>query len=114
EPHDSNGLSANIDFFPTIAEIAGATLNEKARAQVEGLSLVPLLRDAHASWPERTLFVHAGPWPKDADVQLYKYADCSVRRGQWTLVSDGPPGKARDKGWQLFDLTTDPGEQHDV
>ena len=114
EPHDSNALSANIDFFPTIAEIAGVTLDEKARAQVEGRSLVPVLRDAHAAWPERTLFVHAGRWPKGADVQQYKYADCSVRRGQWTLVSDSPPGKARDKGWQLFDLTTDPGEQHDV
>jgi arylsulfatase len=114
DPHDSAGLSANIDFFPTIAELAGVSLNDKAHAQVEGRSLVPLLRDAHASWPERTLFVHAGRWPKDADVQQYKYSDCSVRRGHWTLVSDSAPGKPRDKGWQLFDLTTDPGEQHDV
>jgi len=114
EPHDSNGLSSKIDFFPTAAELAGAALDEKVRAQVEGRSLVPLLRDAHAPWPERTLFVHAGRWTKGADVQLFKYSDCSVRSGPWHLVSDGPPGKARDKGWQLFNVTTDVGEQHDV
>ena len=113
-PHDSTGLSANLDFFPTIAELAGAKLDEKARTQVEGRSLVPLLRDAHANWPERVLFVHAGRWPKGADVQQYKYADCSVRSGPWHLVSDSPPGKAREKGWQLFDLSTDSAEAHNV
>lgn len=114
EPHDATGLASNIDFFPTLAELAGANLDEKAQKQVEGRSLVPLLRDAHAPWPERTLFVHAGRWPKGADVQAYKYADCSVRSGQWHLVSDSPPGKPRDKGWQLFDVSADVGEQHDV
>jgi arylsulfatase len=29
-------------------------------------------------------------------------------------VSDGNPNKPREKGWQLFDLKSDPGEQHDV
>ena len=113
-PHDSTGLSSNIDFFPTLAELAGATLDDKARAQVEGRSLVPLLRDGKAPWSERVLFTHAGRWPKGADVQHYKYADCSVRSGQWHLVSDGPPGKPREKGWQLFDVSTDLGEQHDI
>jgi len=114
EPHDAPGVTSNIDFFPTIAELAGATLDEKAKAQVEGCSLVPLLHDANAPWPERVLFTHVGRWPKDADVQEYKYAACSVRGGQWHLVSDGPPGTPRTKGWQLFDVGADIGEQHDV
>ncbi|HSI11288.1 MAG TPA: sulfatase-like hydrolase/transferase, partial [Chthoniobacter sp.] len=113
-PHDSSGLASNIDFFPTLAELAGATLEDKARVQVEGRNLVPLLRDGKAPWPERVLFTHAGRWPKGADVQDYKYSDCSVRNGQWHLVSDGPPGKPRAKGWQLFDVSADIGEQHDV
>jgi len=114
EPHDAAGVTAHIDFFPTAAELAGASLDKKAQAQVEGRSLVPLLRDAHAPWPERTLFTHVGRWPKGADVQLYKYSACSVRQGRWHLVSDANPGKPRAKGWQLFDLTTDCAEAHDV
>ena len=97
EAHDSAGLASNIDFFPTLAELAGATLDAKARAQAEGRSLVPLLRDGKAPWPERVLFTHVGRWPKGAEVQDYKYSACSVRSGQWHLVSDGPPGKPRAK-----------------
>jgi len=113
-PHDTAGLASNIDFFPTLAELAGATLNEKAQKQVDGRSLVPLLRDGNAPWPERVLFTHVGRWPKGADVQAYKYAGCSVRSGQWHLVSDGPIGKPREKGWKLFDVSKDIGEDHDV
>ena len=114
ETHDAPGVTSNIDFFPTLADLAGATLNDKARAQVEGRSLVPLLRDAKAPWPERTLFTHIGRWPKGADVQAFKYTGCSVRNGQWHLVSDGNSNKPREKGWQLFDVSTDPGEEHDI
>jgi arylsulfatase len=103
-------LTAHIDFFPTIAEITGAKLDDKARAQVEGLSLVPLLADAHAPWPERTLFTHVGRWPKGEDPEKYKYAHCAVRTPRWHLVCD-TNGR---KEWQLFDLQADPGEQHDV
>lgn len=113
-PHDCPELAANIDFFPTLAGIVGATLDEKTRAQVEGRDLAILLFDMHPDWPTRVLFTHAGRWPKGADVQAYKYADCSVRNGRWHLVSDSPPGKAREKGWQLFDVFADPGEQHDI
>jgi arylsulfatase len=115
EPHDVSALASNIDFFPTLAGLAGASLDAKAKAQVEGRSLVPLLHDAHAPWAERVLFTHVGRWPKGADVQAYKYTACSVRSGPWHLVSDSPLNKPpRAKGWQLFDVTADIGETHDV
>jgi arylsulfatase len=109
-PHDVTALAAHLDFFPTLAEIGGAQLNDKVRAQVEGRSLVPLLADAHADWPERSLFTHVGRWPKGADPELFKYAHCAVRTSRWHLVCDtnGP------KEWQLFDVPADPGEQHNV
>ena len=109
-PHDVGALTDHIDFFPTLAELAGAKPDEKTRAQVEGRSLVPLLRDAKATWPDRDIFTHIGRWPKNADVEKFKYAHCSVRDTRWHLVCD-TNGK---KQWQLFDVKADPGEQHDA
>lgn len=109
-PGDRAQLSAHVDFFPTLAEFAGAALTEKERAQVEGRSLVPALRDAAAAWPERTLFTHVGRW-KTGEAASAKYQNCSVRMPRWHLVNVNPKG---GKAWQLFDVQADPGEQRDV
>ncbi len=110
KPADCNRLAAHIDFLPTLAEIAGAKLSDDVTKQVEGRSLVPLLRDPKAEWAERTLFTHIGRWPKGAKPDDHKYAGCSVRTPRWHLVSV-EKGKQR---WQLFDVTADPGEKTDV
>ena len=109
-PGDRSQLTAHIDFFPTLAELAGAELGEKERTQIEGRSLVPLLRDPAAPWPERTLFTHVGRW-RHGEVALAKYHDCSVRTPRWHLVTPGPKAS---KDWQLFDVQADPGEHRDV
>ncbi|HKI31423.1 MAG TPA: arylsulfatase [Gemmataceae bacterium] len=108
---DVDRLAAHIDFFPTVAEIAGAKLTDEVRAQVEGRSLVPLLRDPKAVWPERILFTHVGRWPNGAKPAEHKYAHCSVRSPRWHLVCDTRDGS---KEWQLFDVKADPGEKTDV
>ena len=109
-PGDRPQLAAHIDFFPTLAEIAGAELGEKERAQIEGRSLAPLLRDPAAAWPERTLFTHVGRW-KHGGAAGAKYLNCAVRTPRWHLVNvDAKAVKA----WQLFDVQADPGEQRDV
>ena len=110
-PASVDGLTGHIDFFPTVAELAGAKLSDEVRGQVEGRSLVPLLRDPKAAWPDRTLFTHVGRWPKGAEPNDHKYAHCSVRSPGWHLVSDAKDGK---KQWQLFDVKADPGEKNDV
>jgi arylsulfatase len=131
KPGDVNKLAAHIDFLPTLAELAGAKLTEEVRKQVEGRSLAPLLKDHTADWPERTLFTHAGRWPKGTPPAEYKYASCSVRTPRWHLVSDWRPvdpkakkgkpdakpakkAQAAQQRWQLFDVEVDPGEQTDV
>jgi arylsulfatase len=110
EPGDCDQLTAHIDFFPTLAELAGAVLSDQIQTQVEGRSLVPLLENPTAAWADRILFTHLGRWPTGAAIDDYKYAKCSVRTSQWHLVcdSDGP------KQWQLFDVTKDPSETMDV
>ena len=107
---DRAQLTAHIDFFPTLAEIAGAELGEKERAQNEGRSLVPLLRDPAAPWAERTLFTHVGRWKKGGAAAA-KYLNCAVRTSRWHLVNVHPKA---EKAWQLFDVAADPGEQRDV
>ncbi|HVK12400.1 MAG TPA: arylsulfatase [Gemmataceae bacterium] len=108
KPATVTRLCAHIDFLPTLAAIAGAEL---PKGQVEGRSLWPLLTDPAAAWPDRVLFTHVGRWPKGADPDTHKYRGCSVRSPRWHLVSDA---KAGAKGWQLFDVTADPGEKTDV
>ncbi|HYG75524.1 MAG TPA: arylsulfatase [Planctomycetota bacterium] len=111
KPADVSKLTAHIDFLPTIAEITGAKLSDETKAQIEGRSLVPLLVNSAAPWEDRTLFTHVGRWPKLEPPATYKYTNCSVRNTRWHMVS---VAKKNEKQWQLFDLTTDPGEKTDL
>ncbi len=111
-PHDVDALTAHIDFFPTIAALAGARETDAVKAQVEGFSLVPLLADSKADWPERTLFTHVGRWEKGAPPATGKYRGCSARTARWQLVSASKDGATPQ--WQLFDVKADPGEMSDV
>jgi arylsulfatase len=110
QPADVSTLASHIDFFPTIAELAGAKLSREVQAQVEGRSLVPLLRNPNAPWPDRTLFTHVGRWESGQAAQS-KYRNCSVRNSRWHLVC---VSKSGDKQWQLFEIKADPGEKNDV
>jgi arylsulfatase A-like enzyme len=111
KPGDVTKLAAHIDFFPTLADLAGAKLTDDVKAQIEGRSLVPLLDIPQADWPDRTLFTHLGRWPKGDSPETCKFSKCSVRTPRWHLVSDAKPG---EKQWQLFDVTNDYGEKTDV
>ena len=110
-PGDVTQLAAHIDFFPTIAEMAGARLDEKTTKQIEGRSLVPLLENRAGAWPARTLFTHVGRWDKGVPPDNAKYANCSVRTSDYHLVSISTHNKPE---WLLFDLRADYGEQHDI
>lgn len=110
KPADVPALTAHIDFFPTIAEITGASPSEKAKAQIEGRSLVPLMQNPSAAWPDRVLVTHVGRWPKGKAAES-KYANMSLRNSRFHLVSTGKGG---DKNWELFDVKADPGEQKNV
>lgn len=114
-PGDVTALSAHIDFFPTIAAIAGAELTEKVKTQIEGRSLVPWLEKHDAPAPDRTLFTHVGRWEKGKPPETGKYRNCSVRTTRWHLVHAGG-GRREDASekWMLFDVKADPGEQNDV
>lgn len=114
KPADVKPLTAHIDFFPTLAEIAGASMSDDMKKQVEGRSLVPLLKNPQAEWPSRILITHVGRWPK-GEQQDYKFANCSVRTPRWHLVCDGKkPHRTSFTQAELFDLEADPGERTNV
>jgi arylsulfatase A-like enzyme len=80
---------------------AGATIPEGVK--LDGRSLVPLLKDPSAPWPDRFLFVHLGRWPK-GKAKDSKYAQCAVRNGRFRLVNNR----------ELYDIKADPGEKTSV
>ena len=111
KPADCERLAAHIDFFPTLAELAGAKLSDDVKKQVEGRSLVSLLSNPQSEWSDRTLFTHVGRWPVGADRSKFKYATCSVRDSRYQMVT---ASKGETKNWQLFDLKADPSEKTDI
>lgn len=111
QPNDCHALAAHIDFFPTLAEIAGVAPTEINAQQVEGISLVPFLKDPQSPTKDRMLFTHLGRWPKGADPNLWKYRMCAVLTSRWHLVSEKG---AAEPNWELFDLQSDYSESKDV
>ncbi len=109
-PGDIDALAAHIDVLPTLAEIAGVKLSGDVRQQVEGRSLVPLLKNPRAAWPDRTLVAHIGRWERGRAGES-KYLHCSIRNRRWQLVCDTKDGRQQ---WELFDVKADPGEANDV
>jgi arylsulfatase len=110
-PGDIPALAAHVDVLPTLAALAGAQLPAQWVASLDGRSLLPVLADPAAPWPERTLFTHLGRWDR-GQAGAAKYRKCSVRSGRYHLVS----ASARDdlvKAWQLYDLGADPAETRD-
>ena len=110
KPADVDRLTAHIDFFPTLAELAGAKLTPEVEQQIEGRSLAPLLLNPNAEWADRTLVTHVGRWPKGTPPTEYKYSHCSIRDPRWHLVR---PGHKQPK-WQLYDVKADLAEKNDV
>ncbi len=73
------------------------------KQQVEGRSLLPLLKNPQAEWPDRTLVHHVGRWAKGKAAES-KYAKCAIQNSRFTLVNNE----------ELYDLKTDPGETKNV
>lgn len=100
---ECDALAAHIDLFHTLAEITGATLTAEVNQQVEGRSLLPVLKNPKAEWPDRTLVHHAGRWPKGKAANA-KYTNCAIQNSRYTLVNNS----------ELYDLKADPGEKTNV
>lgn len=109
---DVPALTAHVDVFRTLAQVAGVKLTQAEEGQAEGRSLIPLLSDSAAPWGERTLVTHEGRWKPGTAPETFKYRNCSVRSGRWQLMSASKD--FTQPAWQLFDVVADPGQATDV
>jgi arylsulfatase A-like enzyme len=100
---DSNALTAHLDVFPTIAQLVGQPLSPQEQEQIEGRSVLPLLKGAKIAWPNRYLVTHVGRWER-GKIEESKFQHCAIRDERFALVNNT----------ELFDLSTDPGQQTNV
>ncbi len=98
--HDIKNVSAHIDLLPTFAQIAGAKLPKN---QVEGRSLLPLLKGQKIIQQPRFLFTNKARWKTGAEPNEHQWKNFAVRGPRFRLVGD-----------QLYDMIADPGQTIDV
>ena len=103
----SDGVGTIMDLLPTFLAVAGAqhpgtTYRGMPVVPVKGVSLLPMLSGEATE-------VHAA----DTVFGWELLGQRSVRQGDWKIVWDQrrPPAERR---WQLFNLASDPFEQHDL
>jgi arylsulfatase A-like enzyme len=88
------------DFYPTLAELIGDAPAEPAAT--DGVSLVPLLTGKPLG--ERALYWHYPHYGNQGGAPA-----AAIRSGAWKLIE-----WLEDQRVELFDLSTDRSEQHDV
>ena len=96
--------TTNIDFYPTFVEASG--FDGPPKQLLDGVSILPLLRDPEASLERDTIAWHY-PLPKPHF--LGGYSAGAIRRGNWKLIEFFDTGKT-----ELYDLANDPGEKNDL
>ena len=104
-------IASYVDLMPTFLDAAGA--GTPAGVQFDGKSLMPLLRDPVADWPDRSLIIqwHQGLVPEF----LRAFA---VRDQQYKLVqaqgSKAGRFPADERKFELYDIAADPRETNDL
>lgn len=98
---DVNGLAADIDIFPTLADLCGLKLPEAY--EPDGVSMVPTIEDPKAASP-RDFFVvqfHGGAMFKDP---IEPWTNSAILMNKWRLID----------GKKLFDIEGDPAQKNDI
>jgi len=130
-PAKVSRLAAHIDVMPTILDACGVGV--MAGMKLDGISLLPLLRNPSAPWPDRTLFFQwdSGQAPRrgqayavlserwklvqpcgmDKPIQKHirdTYAEFCRLQGRGERSIDGAPR------YELYDIAADAGENKDL
>jgi arylsulfatase A-like enzyme len=92
------------DFYPTLLQIAGTAGDAKHNAAMDGVSLVPLLKDAKATLKREAIYWH---YPHYHPGGATPYG--AVRAGRWRLIE-----VYEDMHVELYDLGADVGEKTDL
>lgn len=100
---DISELVQNIDYAPTFLELAGAPVP----ADIQGVSLLPLLKGQHPRDWRQSLYYHYYEYPAEHSVK--RHYGVSTADG-WKLIHF-----YRDiNEWELYNLNDDPHELHNL
>ncbi|MGK0219814.1 MAG: arylsulfatase A-like enzyme, partial [Planctomycetota bacterium] len=98
---ETDALVQNLDFAPTLLEVAGASVPE----DIQGSSLVPLLEgNTPADWRDG-IYYHYHGFPAIHNVARHR----GIRTERFKLMQFYDFGE-----WELYDLKTDPNEIHNL
>ena len=92
----------NIDYAPTFLELAGAPVPE----DIQGRSLLPLLRGGHPEDWRESIYYHFYEYPAEHMVKRHY----GVRDERWKLIHFYDDIDV----WELYDLEADPRELHNL
>jgi arylsulfatase len=98
---DIDRIAAHIDILPTLADLAG--VEKLPEGQVEGRSLLPLLKNPKAQWKDRHFFTQKARWKTGSEPNNHQWKGFAVRNQRYRLV---------DKA--LYDMAKDPNQTTDV
>jgi arylsulfatase A-like enzyme len=94
---------SSIDFYPTFLDMTGLAGDSKHNSDIDGLSLVPLLKNPASKLKREALFWHYPHYyPTTTPVS-------SIRQGDWKLLE-----YFEDNHVELYNLKNDISEQNDL
>jgi len=96
--------TSNFDFYPTFCEAAG--VRPDPRQHLDGVSILPLLKDPAARLKRDTLCWH---YPLARPHFLGGRSTGAIRRGDWKLIEFFDTGKT-----ELYNLADDLGETNNL
>jgi arylsulfatase/arylsulfatase A len=107
---DRDEVAAHIDLMPTILEACG--VEPDSSLEMDGRSLLPLLRNDSIEWPTREIVIQA----HRGDVPQRRH-NFMIRNQTWKLVHASGFNSKRfesSPSLELFDLAADPGEAQNL
>jgi uncharacterized sulfatase len=90
-------IVSHLDVFPTLMDMAG--LNPSAASQLEGFSMLPLLREQSRIWRDAVFLVYDMKFHAVAHMRM-------IRTRGWKLIHH----YENERLHELYDLRNDPGE----
>ncbi len=141
---DRSLMSGHIDVFPTLVNVCELNVPPELEDQLDGSSLKPVLMNPAAKLgDDRMQITHIGRWESPEIWSDHKYAGCSVRWKNYTLVRHEPcnnkqcrtckTARRRANGarplytgnsehyiltspgeWELYNIDIDPHQDHNI
>jgi len=96
------GFASNIDWAPTVLDLAGINVP----AEVQGMSLVPLLKNRNVKTWTDELYYHYYEYPDPHSVSPH----FGIRTAKYKLIRF----YGAENGWEFYDLKKDPSEMNNA